>query len=634
MIDSYAYLLLEVVCEDPSQYPLKQATSINWKRFSSLTYRYFLSLAVLLAVLSVCKSAAAQVIREGDRGAEVSAIQRTLQSLGFFNSNVTGFFGPITRDAVIRFQQANGLSADGVVGLSTLAALGLNPPQNPPLTPISRAVIGLGQGDSGPGVSDLQTRLRQLGFFNTEPTGVFGTITRDAVIRFQQANGIPATGIVSEETLVFLNNRVAIAPGGPVTPILPLPSGVLQQGDSGPAVGVLQQRLFRLGFYDGEINNFFDARTQQAVIRFQQAYGIQPTGQVGPTTVSFLINVSGGGVPLSPTVPVVNSPVSLSLGDRGASVSLVQQKLQVLGYYNGPINGIFDLTTRQAVLAFQRDYGITQTGVVGPTTQSFLVRAVPQFQPAVVSQVPTSFVPQGQPLAVSPRPTSFVPQGQPLAVSPRPTSFVPQGQPLAVSPRSDGIPPQGRPLNPAPQLNPVNPQGRPTAIPELSADVIPQGIPLNPLTPIQPVGTYRSFVSVGDTGFEVRRVQQRLRELNFYRGPINGFFDRTTQDAVVRFQRANGITQTGVVGPTTRIYMFNSTRATASTPTTSASTQTSQTPSGIRTASVQELQKRLQVQGLYEGPVDGVYNSHMEVALNKAQELYGSSADDILFGGL
>ncbi|MEA5521081.1 peptidoglycan-binding protein [Limnoraphis robusta] len=618
-MDSYAYLHLAVVYEDPSQYPLKPPASINWNKFSSLTYRYFLSLALLVAVLSVSQSASAQVIREGDRGSEVSAIQSSLQSLGFFNSNVTGFFGPITREAVIRFQQSRGLSADGVVGSNTLAALGLSQPQNPPFPPISRAVIGLGQGDSGPGVRDLQTRLRQLGYFNTEPTGNFGSITRDAVIRFQQVNRIPVTGLVSEETLVFLNNRIPTLPGNPNP--TPPPSGTLRRGDTGPAVGVLQQRLFRLGFYNGQINNFFDVATEQAVIRFQQAYGIQPTGQVGPTTVSYLISATGEGIPSVPSVPIVNPQVTLQLGDRGGSVSVLQQRLRVLGYYSGPVNGIFDLTTRRAVLAFQRDYGIAQTGVVGPTTQSFLVRSVPEFQPVAVSQVPNWFAPQGRPLNVAPQPNLLPPQGRPTVISEVYDGIVPPGRPTLIPEVSDGVVSQGRPLNPS------------------------------PLTPISPVATYRSVVSVGDTGFEVRKVQQRLRELNYYRGPINGFFDRTTEDAVLRFQRANGITQTGVIGPTTRIYMFNSaqasgstSRADASPSVASPSTQTAQTlPSTptlktenppIRTASVQELQKRLQVQGLYQGPIDGVYNSQMEVAVSKAQELYGTSANDVLFGGL
>ncbi|WP_413167155.1 peptidoglycan-binding protein [Capilliphycus salinus ALCB114379] len=636
MMDSYAYLHLAAVYEDPSEFQLTPSASINRNTFSSRTYPYFLSLAFLATALTLPESASAQLITQGDRGAEVSAIQSALQSLGYFNANVTGFYGPITRDAVIRFQQDSGLNADGVVGPNTLAALGLAGTPNPPTQPLNRGVIGLGEGDSGPGVRDLQIRLRQLGYFNTEPTGTFGTITRDAVISFQQANFIPATGLVSEETLVFLNNRIPTRPDGPN----PLPSGVLKQGDTGPAVGVLQQRLFRLGFYNGEITNYFDAPTEQAVIAFQRAYGIQTTGQVGPTTVSFLIRATGEPIPSFPTVPVANPPLPLRFGDRGTSVSQVQQRLRVLGYYSGPVNGIFDLTTRRAVIAFQRDYGITQTGVVGATTQSYLISAVPQFQPVLSDFL----VPQGQPF--NPVPVAPVSQGQPfnpVAVAP-----VSQGRPLnpvPVAPVS-----QGRPLNPVP-VAPVS-QGRP--LNPVPVAPLPQGRPLNPspLTPIQPVATYRSFVSVGDTGFEVRKVQQRLRELNYYRGPINGFFDRTTQDAVVRFQRAYGISTTGVVGPTTRIYMFNSAQSSGSTSTADAGTassperiETAQIPpqtattvapenSRLGTASVQALQKRLQVQGLYQGPIDGVYNTQTEAAVNKAQEVYGSSANDVLFGGL
>jgi peptidoglycan hydrolase-like protein with peptidoglycan-binding domain len=305
---------------------------------------------------------------------------------------------------------------------------------------------------------------------------------------------------------------------------------------------------------------------------------------------------------------------------------LVQQRLRLLGYYNGSINGIFDLTTRRAVLAFQQDYGISQTGVVGATTQSYLISAVPQVQPRVISQVSNFGIPQGRPIG------GIAPVNQPV------NQLIAQGRPLNPAPLTPV--PQGRPLNPAPlNQTPFAP--------------VPQGRPLNPspLTPVQPVATYRSFVSVGDTGFEVRKVQQRLRELNYYRGPINGFFDRTTQDAVVRFQRSNGITQTGVVGPTTRIYMFNSAqssgsslKAETSTPATEIAqispqtTPTTITPtpenSRLGTASVQELQKRLQVQGLYEGPIDGVYNPQTEAAVNQAQEVYGSSATDVLFGGL
>lgn len=50
----------------------------------------------------------------------------------------------------------------------------------------------------------------------------------------------------------------------------------------------------------------------------------------------------------------------------------VQQKLKELGYYYGAIDGIFGSQTISAVKRFQRDYGLTVDGIVGPRTLSAL----------------------------------------------------------------------------------------------------------------------------------------------------------------------------------------------------------------------------------------------------------------------
>ena len=43
----------------------------------------------------------------------------TLKELGYFDSTVTGHYGPLTASAVKKFQRANGLNADGVLGEKT-----------------------------------------------------------------------------------------------------------------------------------------------------------------------------------------------------------------------------------------------------------------------------------------------------------------------------------------------------------------------------------------------------------------------------------------------------------------------------------------------------------------------------------
>ena len=50
-------------------------------------------------------------------------VQRALKKAGFFKGRVDGKFGPVTAKALKRFQKANGLRADGVLGKMTLAKL-------------------------------------------------------------------------------------------------------------------------------------------------------------------------------------------------------------------------------------------------------------------------------------------------------------------------------------------------------------------------------------------------------------------------------------------------------------------------------------------------------------------------------
>ena len=59
------------------------------------------------------------------RSLDVAAIQRRLHALGYDCGVIDGALGPLTRDALARFQAAKGLAPDGSPGPATLAALGL-----------------------------------------------------------------------------------------------------------------------------------------------------------------------------------------------------------------------------------------------------------------------------------------------------------------------------------------------------------------------------------------------------------------------------------------------------------------------------------------------------------------------------
>ncbi|MFC4766107.1 NlpC/P60 family protein [Effusibacillus consociatus] len=63
------------------------------------------------------------MLKTGMSGEDVKILQLELKELGYFSATATGYFGPITKEAVIRFQQVNGLSADGIVGRNTFQVL-------------------------------------------------------------------------------------------------------------------------------------------------------------------------------------------------------------------------------------------------------------------------------------------------------------------------------------------------------------------------------------------------------------------------------------------------------------------------------------------------------------------------------
>lgn len=60
--------------------------------------------------------------------------------------------------------------------------------------------------------------------------------------------------------------------------------------------------------------------------------------------------------------------IFLREGDSGPNVELLQSILKSLGFYNGKIDGIFGPTTKDAVIRFQRNFGVKPDGIVGKNT--------------------------------------------------------------------------------------------------------------------------------------------------------------------------------------------------------------------------------------------------------------------------
>ena len=85
-------------------------------------------LMVLVILISAMLPAAvlAENLRYGSRGDKVKELQQKLKRWGFYTGSIDGIFGSGTQAAVKNFQKKNGLTADGIVGPKTAAALGMN----------------------------------------------------------------------------------------------------------------------------------------------------------------------------------------------------------------------------------------------------------------------------------------------------------------------------------------------------------------------------------------------------------------------------------------------------------------------------------------------------------------------------
>ncbi|MEO1429501.1 MAG: peptidoglycan-binding protein [Cyanobacteria bacterium J06632_19] len=305
-------------------------------------------------------------LRSGCDGAQVRRLQRNLRTLNVYNGPITGRFRGLTKSAVIRFQRENGINPIGVVGPQTKRAirLALNPQRATPprRTPpgrfcdYNREIIRIGCRSEW--VRQLQQRLKDLNYFRGNPTGYFGEVTRNAVVRFQQDNRLPVTGTVDSVTWGRIVNSPTIS-----TPTLP-PS-IITPGSRGPQVVTLQQNLKQLGYFYGNPTGFYDRSTQEAVMRFQQSYGLPMTGNVDPRTSQTIFQVlrsgrrgMGGGSDFEPIYP----------GDRNQRVEKLQNRLLELGLLKANPNGYFGALTREGLLAFQRYRGLSETGFVDENT--------------------------------------------------------------------------------------------------------------------------------------------------------------------------------------------------------------------------------------------------------------------------
>lgn len=168
----------------------------------------------------------------------------------------------------------------------------------------------LKEGSTGPAVTKLQQRLKNIGFYSGAIDGIFGSATKAAVIKFQQNNAVIVDGIVGLETESAIQRGIWV-----------LQRSTLQQGSSGQEVRRLQELLQSaediarqqgdsLILDIGAVDGIFGAKTKVAVVTFQKDRNIKADGIVGRVTwkqLSFILTFD-----LSPEQIVLNNVFDLA----------------------------------------------------------------------------------------------------------------------------------------------------------------------------------------------------------------------------------------------------------------------------------------------------------------------------------
>jgi peptidoglycan DL-endopeptidase LytE len=304
---------------------------------------------------------------------QVKELQQLLKEKGFFTyPTATGYFGTITEQAVKAFQASVRLPVTGIVDDATYAKL-----KETAATSAAEMKIG----SRGNNVKVLQQNLKLLGYFQyPQITGYYGTITQEAVKKFQRNNGLSATGIADARTVQLIQNAVN------KQSVKFSQASALKIGSRGTEVSKLQQNLKQLGYFTyPEITDYYGTFTAEAVRKFQQQNKLPVTGVADSATLA-KINEAVASSKQQPST--TKEEIYLTIGATGSAVKEVQTKLKQLGYFTySRITGYYGTMTAEAVKKFQRDVNMKVTGVVDTETYERLMGKAPQRKLDVIELV-------------------------------------------------------------------------------------------------------------------------------------------------------------------------------------------------------------------------------------------------------
>jgi peptidoglycan hydrolase-like protein with peptidoglycan-binding domain len=248
----------------------------------------------------------------------VANIQSELRERGYDIPMVSGELDWKTRQAIQAYQSNSGIVVDGKASGNLLAKL--------------RSSQGTDQNTRAGLVLAVQTRLNDLGYNAGPEDGVFGPTTRGAVRTFQNDNGIPVTGEITESLL----KSVQQASG----------EGGNDDAQRMAMVKSVEQALDVRGYEVGPIDGKVTTQTTSAVRTYQSDAGLTVDGRIDGNLLTQL----------------QKGQSNLDTMTRTQLVQSIQTSLNQRGYNVGPADGVFGPSTRRAILVYQGDANLPLTG--------------------------------------------------------------------------------------------------------------------------------------------------------------------------------------------------------------------------------------------------------------------------------
>ena len=276
--------------------------------------------------------------------------------------------------------------------------------KNAPIRPNVESYPGfpLKLGSSGNEVKTIQQQLNRIADAYpsipkiNDPDGIFGAQTEAAVKRFQNIFNLAQDGIVGKSTWYRIKNvyngvkKLAELTAENLTfdEVEPIYPSLLKEGMSGDYIKTLQYYLNIVAYFYPQIPNidvdgYFGPKTREAVIAFQEMFGLVPDGIVGRDTWKALSNAYKTSINSIPEeykseAEIVYPGYVLSEGITNDDVRRLQTFLEKISqaYPSIPsvtVDGVFGEKTKEAVSAIQRMYGIPVSGVAGPVTWGLII---------------------------------------------------------------------------------------------------------------------------------------------------------------------------------------------------------------------------------------------------------------------